>query len=42
MPEEYKLDDTISTFDAYKMYIASKPWVTDNYLRVPTHKAAWV
>ena len=25
MPEEYKFDTGISTLDAYKMYIASKP-----------------
>ena len=42
MPDEYKLDDSISTFDAYKMYIASKPWVCDNYLRAPERKPDWV
>ncbi len=42
MPEEYKFDTSISTFDAYKMYIASKPWVADNYLRMPQRKPEWV
>ena len=42
MPEEYKLDTSIDTFTAYKMYIASKPWVKDNYLRLPYRKPDWV
>jgi hypothetical protein len=42
MPEEFKYDTSISTFDAYKMYIASKPWVKDNYLRIPDRKPEWV
>ena len=42
MPDEFKLDTGISTFDAYKMYIASKPWVKDNYLRIPERKPDWI
>jgi len=42
MPDEYKLDTSIDTFTAYKMYIASKPWVKDNYLRMPQRKPEWV
>ena len=42
MPDEFKLDDSISTFDAYKMYIASKPWVKDNYIRIPSRKPDWI
>lgn len=42
MPDAYKLDTSISTFDAYKMYIASKPWVADNYVRLPHRKPDWV
>jgi len=42
MPDEYKLDDSIDTFTAYKMYIASKPWVKDNYLRLPNRKPSWI
>ena len=42
MPDEYKLDDSIDTFTAYKMYVASKPWVKDNYLRLPERRPSWV
>jgi hypothetical protein len=42
MPDEFKLDTTIDTFTAYKMYISSKPWVASNYLRMPTRKPEWV
>jgi hypothetical protein len=42
MPDEYKLDTSIDTTDAYKMYIASKPWVKDNYLRKPCRKPNWI
>ena len=42
MPDMYKHDIAISTFDAYKMYIASKPWVSTNYLRDPYRKPSWV
>ena len=42
MPDEYKLDDSIDTFTAYKMYIASKPWVASNYLRMPERKPDWI
>ena len=42
MPDEYKLDESIDTFEAYKKYIASKPWVADNYLRIPERKPEWI
>ena len=42
MPDEFKLDTTIDTFTAYKMYIASKPWVACNYLRMPERKPDWI
>lgn len=42
MPDEFKFDDSITTTEAYKMYIASKPWVKDNYLRIPERKPDWV
>jgi hypothetical protein len=42
MPDEYKLDTSIDTFTAYKMYIASKPWVCDNYIRLPHRKPSWI
>ena len=42
MPDEYKLDTSIDTVTAYKMYVASKPWVKNNYLRCPDRKPEWV
>ena len=42
MPDEYKFDTSIDTFTAYKVYIASKPWVASNYLRMPTRKPEWI
>lgn len=42
MPDEFKLDTSIDTFTAYKMYIGSKPWVASNYLRNPSRKPDWV
>jgi hypothetical protein len=42
MPDEYKFDTSIDTFTAYKMYIASKPWVAENYLRIPERKPYWI
>ena len=42
MPDEFKLDASIDTFNAYKMYIASKHWVADNYLRIPSRKPEWI
>ena len=41
-PDEFKLDKTIDIFTAYKRYIASKPWVCDNYLRIPDRKPEWL
>ena len=42
MPDEWKHDNTIDTFEAYKRYIASKPWVKDNYLKIPKRKPDWI
>jgi hypothetical protein len=42
MPDEFKLDKNISTFDAYKMYIGTKPWVKNNYLKIPSRKPDWI
>jgi len=42
MPDEWKHDTTIDTFEAYKRYIASKIWVKDNYLRIPQRRPEWV
>ena len=41
-PDEFKYDDTIDIYTKYKMYIASKPWVAENYLRLPHRKPDWV
>ena len=42
MPDEFKLDNTIDDVTAYRMYVSSKPWVADNYLRMPERKPDWV
>ena len=42
MPEEYKFDTSITDVEAYRMYVASKPWVAGNYLRIPERKPAWL
>ena len=42
MTDEFKHDTSINTFDAYKNYISSKPWVTSNYNRDPSRKPDWV
>lgn len=42
MPDEWKYDDQIDTQTAYKLYVASKPWVKDNYLRKPDRKPDWI
>ena len=41
-PDEFKYDTSIDIFTAYKMYISSKPWVKDNYLRIPSRKPDWI
>jgi len=42
MPDEFKLDTSIDTFTAYKMYISSKPWVSKNYRKIPSRKPDWI
>lgn len=42
MLDEYKLDESIDTFEAYRRYVSSKPWVKDNYLRIPERLPNWV
>ena len=42
MPEEFKLDTSITDVEAYRMYVASKGWPTDNYLRKPERKPEWL
>ena len=42
MPDEFKFDTSIDTFEAYRRYVASKPWVKDNYLRIPERRPEWI
>tara|TARA_B100000902_G_scaffold84280_1_gene88790 strand:+ start:93 stop:608 length:516 start_codon:yes stop_codon:yes gene_type:complete len=42
MPDEFKKDNNIDTFTAYKKYLNSKSWIKDNYLRVPDRKPEWI
>ena len=41
-PDEFKYDEGVDIYSKYKMYIASKPWVCDNYSRIPERKPEWV
>ena len=41
-PDEFKYDKTIDVFTAYKRYIASKSWVSNNYIRKPNRKPNWL
>ena len=42
MPDDLKNDKTIDTFVAYKQYLASKPWVPGNYIKLPSRKPDWL
>ena len=42
MPEHWKFDDSIDDVTAYQQYVSSKPWVHDNYLRIPERRPAWL
>jgi hypothetical protein len=42
MPDELKNNTSISTMEAYQKYVASKPWVKDNYLRKPERLPEWI
>jgi len=42
MPESIKYDDTISTITAYKRYLNTKPWLANNYLRIPSRKPSFI
>jgi hypothetical protein len=42
MPDELKFDKTIDTFTAYKLYLATKPWIYDNYVKLPQRKPEWL
>lgn len=42
MDDVFKFDTSLSVFEAYKKYIASKEWVATNYIRMPSRKPVWV
>jgi hypothetical protein len=42
MPDELKHNNNIDTFEAYKLYLNTKPWVKDNYLKLPSRKPEWI
>jgi hypothetical protein len=42
MPDELKNDTSIDTVEAYQRYVSSKPWVKDNYLKIPDRMPNWI
>ena len=42
MPDYIKYNNTISTIEAYKIYLNTKPWLATNYLRLPTRKPSFI
>ena len=42
MPEYLKYNDRISTIEAYKYYLNTKPWLAHNYLRIPSRKPSFI
>ena len=42
MPEYLKYNDRISTIEAYKHYLNTKPWLATNYLRIPSRKPSFI
>ena len=42
MPEYIKYNDRISTIEAYKYYLNTKPWLASNYLRIPSRKPSFI
>ena len=42
MPEYLKYDTTITTIQAYKAYLNTKPWLATNYLRIPSRKPSFI
>lgn len=42
MPDELKYNQDIDTFEAYKLYINTKEWVKDNYIKIPSRKPEWI
>ena len=42
MPEDIKYDKTITTIQAYIKYLNTKPWLSTNYLRIPSRKPSFI
>ena len=42
MPDDIKHDSTITTIQAYKQYLNTKPWLSTNYLRIPSRKPSFI
>ena len=42
MPEYLKYDTTITTIEAYILYLNTKPWLATNYLRIPSRKPSFI
>ena len=42
MPEDIKYDTTITTIQAYIKYLNTKPWLSTNYLRIPSRKPLFI
>lgn len=42
MPDYIKEDTTIDDYTAYKLFINTKRWAYDNYLRIPERRPSWL
>ena len=42
MPDDIKYDTTITTIQAYIKYLNTKPWLSTNYLRIPSRKPSFI
>ena len=42
MPDDIKYDTTITTIEAYIKYLNTKPWLSTNYLRIPSRKPSFI
>ena len=42
MPDYIKEDTTIDDYTAYKLFINTKQWAYDNYLRIPKRRPNWL
>lgn len=42
MPDNLKDEESLDTFEAYRLYLNTKSWVYDNYLRLPSRRPDWI